>query len=97
MDSERVKIFKALGDKTRVQIAEYLLYEDQCACDFVDCVGKDQSTVSRHLKILVESQILVSEKKGRNLIYKIKDKKMKELLKSFGLKPSNVCCAGAKK
>ncbi len=97
MDNNLAKKFKALGDETRLQIVEYLMFEEQCACDFTSCVNKDQTTVSRHLKILVEAELLKSEKKGRNIIYKIKDNKTKELLKKFGLKPSNACCLGVKK
>lgn len=97
MTQNLVKIFKALGDETRLQIVEYLLFEEQCACDFTQCINKDQTTVSRHLKILVESEILISEKKGRNILYKIKDKKTKEILKRFGLKPNNTCCMEVRK
>lgn len=92
VDADLVKIFKALGDETRLQIVEYLLLEEQCACDFVKCFNKDQSTVSRHLKILEESKILRTEKRGRNVIYKIRNEEMKKLLRNFGLKPSNKCC-----
>lgn len=97
MASNLTKIFKALGDETRLQIVEYLLFEEQCACDFTQCINKDQTTVSRHLRILVESGILKSEKEGRNIIYKIRDNKTKELLKSFGLKPNNACCMEVRK
>ena len=97
MTAKLVPIFKALGEETRLQIVEFLLFGEECACDFTKCVDKDQTTVSRHLKILVESKILTFEKKGRNIIYKIKDKKTVELLKNFGLKASNVCCKEVKK
>lgn len=92
MKRNLTKIFKALGDETRLQIVEFLLFEEQCACDFTQCINKDQTTVSRHLKILVESGLLISKKNGRNIIYKIKDKVTKNLLNKFGLKPNNICC-----
>ncbi len=97
MAGDLAKIFKALGEETRLQIVEYLLFEEQCACDFTQCIDKDQTTVSRHLKILTESGILKSEKKGRNVIYKIKDRKTKELLNKFGLTPNNACCVEVRK
>ena len=36
---------------------------------------KDQTTVSKHLKVLVEAGILKYEKQGRNVIYSIKTKR----------------------
>ena len=35
----------------------------KCACDFTSIVEKDQTTVSRHLKVLFEADIVDFEKK----------------------------------
>ncbi|OLT22331.1 hypothetical protein BJF81_00215 [Ornithinimicrobium sp. CNJ-824] len=40
-----------------------------CACDLVEPVGKSQSTVSHHLKILRESGLVTSERHGTNIWY----------------------------
>lgn len=87
-----VKIFKALGDETRLNIVEFLLLENKCACDFTTCINKDQTTISRHLKILVEAGILDFKKDGRNIIYQIKNQRIKNQLLNFGIKPSTKCC-----
>lgn len=92
MKMNLVKIFKALGEETRLNIVEYLLFENKCACDFTKCINKDQTTISRHLKILVDSGILSSDKKGRNITFKIKNEKMKNILLNFGLEQNNNCC-----
>lgn len=90
---ELVQIFKALGDETRLKIIEYLLYSEQCACDFTKCINKDQTTISRHLKVLIESNILISEKSGRNIRYKIKNQDIKNKLIQFGIKENkSMCC-----
>lgn len=92
MTKDLVKIFKALGDETRLSIVEFLLLEDKCACDFADCIKKDQTTISRHLKILVEAGILDYKKEGRNIRYKIKNNNIKNTLLGFGITPSKKCC-----
>ncbi len=82
---EKARFFKALGDETRLKIVSYLLKEDYCACGFTSGINKDQTTISRHLKVLVEAGILKYEKKGRNIIYSIKDDETKNFLKGLGI------------
>ncbi|KYC49247.1 MAG: DNA-binding transcriptional repressor ArsR [Candidatus Methanofastidiosum methylothiophilum] len=89
MDAQ-VEVFKALGDETRLKIVKCLLTQEYCACEFTFDIQKDQTTISRHLKILVDAGILKSEKKGRNIIYSIKDKATIEMLNNFGI--SGVPC-----
>lgn len=92
MVKDKVKFFKALGDKTRLEIVRYLLNHNFCACEFTSMTKKDQTTVSRHLKVLVEAGILKYEKRGRNIIYSIKDDEIKKRLQNFGLKGIKSCC-----
>lgn len=87
----QVEIFKALGDETRLIIVKCLLNQEYCACDFTSEIEKDQTTISRHLKILVDAGILKSEKKGRNIIYSIKDKNTKEMLIKYGIEGISCC------
>ncbi|WP_310742486.1 arsenite methyltransferase [Methanococcoides orientis] len=92
MQNEKAKFFKALGDKTRLTIVGCLLKQDHCACDFATIAGKDQTTISRHLKILCEAGILRYEKNGRYVIYSIMDDKMKEKLERCGVESVDSCC-----
>lgn len=93
MEKDLVKIFKALGEETRLGIVQCILHHDHCACEFAGITGKDQTTVSRHLKVLVEANILRGEKVGRNIYYRITDRRVKEMLVSFGIEPRG-CCKG---
>jgi DNA-binding transcriptional ArsR family regulator len=94
MLDSKVKFFKALGDETRLTILSYLLEHSYCACDFSSFTKKDQTTVSKHLKVLVEAGILKYEKQGRNIIYSIKNKEIEVLLLSFGIGDIKPCCDG---
>ena len=44
--------------------------------------GRDQTTVSRHLATLVNSEIISQKRIGRNIFYKIINSEMKEWLNS---------------
>jgi len=87
--NKQAKFFKALGDETRLNIVKCLLNKDYCACGF-SSTKKDQSTVSRHLNILVEGGVLKSKKNGRNIIYSIKDTAVKKLLTNLNITAN--CC-----
>jgi len=96
MTESDAKFFKALGDSTRLSIVQYLLGNDHCACGFTGMAGKDQTTISRHLKILMEAGIIKQEKKGRNVICSIKDTTIRKRLIRMGIKEKDSCC-GSKK
>ncbi|MCK5660496.1 MAG: winged helix-turn-helix transcriptional regulator [Methanosarcinales archaeon] len=89
--NDKVKFFKALGDETRLQIVGYLLMTDHCACDFTSGINKDQTTISRHLKILVEAGILKYEKEGRNIIYSIRNGDVRNMLVNMGIECITKC------
>lgn len=91
MVDKQAKFFKALGDETRLNIVRCLLDQESCACDFSKSTKKDQSTVSRHLKILVDAEVLKFKKEGRNIIYSIKDKKVKTLLSNLKISATKCC------
>lgn len=86
MIRDKVKFFKALGDGTRLKLIKHFLREACCACDWVPVMEKDQSTISRHLKVLAEAGILEYERKGKNIIYRIKNEEVRRILLSLGLK-----------
>lgn len=92
MIKDKAKFFKALGDETRLKIVGYLLDNDYCACDFSPMTKKHQTTISRHLKVLVDAGVLKSEKKGRNIIYSLKNDEVKTVLLNFGIKGIESCC-----
>ncbi|HEY3421715.1 MAG TPA: metalloregulator ArsR/SmtB family transcription factor [Methanocellaceae archaeon] len=69
----KIKLLKALGDDTRIKILQYLLNGEKCACTIVPFIGKAQPTVSQHLKVLVEADILDVRRDGVKMLYKIKN------------------------
>jgi len=65
------KISKALGDPYRLKIIDAVNKQQdwmQCSC-VVDMFGLAQSTVSHHVKQLIDADLLIVEKDGRNAKY----------------------------
>jgi len=54
----RVRILSALSDPTRLDIIEFLGKEERCVCEIVPAFGRAESTISKHLAVLVEAGIL---------------------------------------
>jgi len=82
MDSERqVKVFKALGDPTRLKIIKMLSCCEKCVCEIMPATGKSQPTTSAHLKILHEAGLLKSRKEGLSVYYRLADESVKDLIK----------------
>ena len=66
------KVFKALGDPTRVKLLSLIATspnEEMCVCDLTEPVGLSQPTVSHHMKILVEAGLVIREQRGRWAYY----------------------------
>src|SRR3954449_6596412 len=64
---ELERVFKALADRHRVKILNRLLSaggEAVCVCEFEELLALKQSTVSYHLKQLLDAGIVKREKRG---------------------------------
>ena len=67
------KISKALGDPYRLKIMEQIKKEKcamQCSC-IVEASELSQSTVSHHLKQLIDADLIIAEKDGRHMNYRV--------------------------
>ena len=61
------RMFKALGDPTRVRLLSLIAASETgeaCVCDLTAPVGLSQPTVSHHLKVLVDAGLLSRDKRG---------------------------------
>jgi len=68
---KRVAVLKALAHPSRLLITEALLHGERCVAELRDLVGDDVSTVSKHLSLLRAAGVLVSEKRGLNVYYRL--------------------------
>lgn len=79
MSNQVVKILDALSDEIRVEIVKDLLNGHHSVCPEVkEKLGKSQPTLSHHIGKLVDAEILLESKKGKNCYYKVNSKYLKE-------------------
>lgn len=64
-------IFKALCDENRIKILQLLQDGEKCACVLLDDLQITQPTLSHHMKILCDSEIVVGRKEGKWTHYSI--------------------------
>lgn len=70
----QAKIFRAFCDVHRLQILELLRSGEKCTCKLLEDLDIGQSSISYHMKVLVESGIVESRQEGKWTHYKICDK-----------------------
>jgi DNA-binding transcriptional ArsR family regulator len=70
-----VQLLQAMADPVRLSIVRELgtAPGGVCACDFTDCCGVTQPTVSHHLKVLREAGVVSAERHGTNIYYRLAD------------------------
>ncbi len=64
--------FAALADPSRLRLLSLIADRPEvCACALVEPLGKSQPTVSHHLKVLTEAGLIVGDKRGRWIWYRV--------------------------
>lgn len=67
----RSKVFKALGDETRLKILAILNRKEMCVCEIMAALNLTQPTASHHLMILENAGIVKDRRDGRWVFYSI--------------------------
>ena len=71
--TEKIADFlKVLGDQTRLEVLDLLKNGEKTSKEIEDTLDKSQSTISQHLKILIDMELIDFEKKGNKNYYNIK-------------------------
>lgn len=76
----KAKLFKVFSDPTRLKILELLRKKEHNVSEITERLNLKQSTVSQHLRMLKDCGVVSSKKESREVIYSIRDKKVKEVL-----------------
>ncbi|HNX16249.1 MAG TPA: metalloregulator ArsR/SmtB family transcription factor [Bacilli bacterium] len=82
MNSEQaILLCKSLGDEKRMRIVVALSEtKELCACKLLDIVECVQSTLSHHMKALVDSGLVIAREEGKWTHYSLDRKTMNELV-----------------
>ena len=68
----RAKVLKAMAHPSRLFIIEELEKGERCVCDLTEMIGADISTVSKHLSLLKQAGIVIDEKRGNQVFYRLR-------------------------
>lgn len=85
-----VEFLKVLADPTRLEILAQLKNDEKNSSEIQDKLRKSQSTISKHLKILIENNLIDSEKKDNIKYYKIKNSDIFTLLSHINSTVANI-------
>jgi DNA-binding transcriptional ArsR family regulator len=66
-----LSITGALSDETRIRILMMLDIAELCVCQITDALDLAPSTISKHLSILEDADLILRRKSGRWVFYKL--------------------------
>ncbi len=80
-DDERMAIvFAALSNPARIDILRHIAKHRHCGCkDITDVSPLAQSTVSQHLKVLIEAEIVIAESVPPRSQYQVNEALLKDI------------------
>lgn len=74
------KIFKVLGDNTRMNIMFALLEGEMCVCDISAVLNMTKSAISHQLAVLKEVRLVKCEKRGKEVFYSVDDNHVTDVI-----------------
>ena len=84
-DDELADVMRALGHPVRLSILRILAEKrsDCCCTDVTDCLPLAQSTVSQHIKVLVDAGLVERSPKGTRNCYSLNTARLEALNGAF--------------
>jgi len=95
-----VPVFKALSDETRLKIIDMLSCGEMCACDILEFFNITQPTLSYHMKILTDCEIVNVRKDGSWMKYSLnmlKFEAFQKFLKNISENTDDCICKSVEK
>ena len=75
--------FKALADPTRRKILELLSDKDLNAGEIADYFNISKPSISHHLSILKNAELISDERQGQNIVYSLNTTVFEDMVKWF--------------
>ena len=76
---EKVKVFKAIGDETRLKILILLSTKNICAKGIAKHLEISEAAVSQHIKVLKEANLIIAYKNGYYVMYELNNEVLEEV------------------
>ncbi len=82
-------VFAALGDPVRLQLFSLIAAsEESCSCDLEGPVQRSQPTVSHHTKILADAGLIMGDKRGRWVWWRVNPVRLAAVRRVLGEVPT---------
>jgi ArsR family transcriptional regulator len=83
--TELASILAALGDPVRLRLLSLVAAQDEvCSCHLEEPLDRSQPTVSHHTKVLAEAGLIVGERRGKWMWWRIVPERLALLRKLLG-------------
>jgi DNA-binding transcriptional ArsR family regulator len=83
-DEELADVMRALGHPVRLSILRILANQSDCCCtDVTECLPLAQSTVSQHIKVLLDAGLVERIAKGTRNCYSLNTERLEALNGAF--------------
>jgi ArsR family transcriptional regulator, arsenate/arsenite/antimonite-responsive transcriptional repressor len=83
--AELARVLGALADPVRLRLLSLVAAQIEiCSCDLEVPLGKSQPTVSHHTKVLAEAGLLVGEKRGRWMWWRVDPARLASVRAALG-------------
>jgi ArsR family transcriptional regulator, arsenate/arsenite/antimonite-responsive transcriptional repressor len=100
-ESLPMDLFKALGDTTRIALVAWLATqkEPRTVTEIASggCCAVDLSVVSRHLAVLRDAGVLEAEKRGREVLYRLRARSLATALRRMADALESCCSSHPEK
>jgi ArsR family transcriptional regulator len=82
---ELARVLGALADPVRLRLLSLVAAQAEiCSCDLEAPLGKSQPTVSHHTKVLADAGLLVGEKRGRWMWWRVEPVRLAAVREALG-------------
>jgi DNA-binding transcriptional ArsR family regulator len=78
--SLKAKLFRGLGDSTRLGILECLREGERSTSEIVKETNQNQSNISNHLSCLLDCGLVKNRRVGKNVFYDLNNERIAKLL-----------------
>jgi DNA-binding transcriptional ArsR family regulator len=82
-ERQLTKVFKALSDGTRQEILRLLENNQRTVGEIVGKFNLSQPTISRHLSVLKEADLVLDQRQGQNVIYRLNEGALSTSMQEF--------------
>src|ERR1017187_1130740 len=83
--SDMAQIFGALSDPARLRMLSLIASQEEvCSCALEEPLARSQPTISHHTRILAEAGLIIGEKRGRWMWWRVVPERLKDVARILG-------------